>query len=117
MGISVEWDQVLKEGIADTVTYNPLGVSGSAISAAWIPEPEPNEFHEDGKWAVRSGRLVCKTSDVSSPSNRDTVTISGETWQVDDEMGIERDNSGGVILPLVIKTRIEVSGPDHRLRR
>ena len=101
----------------ETVTYNPLGVAGSAISAVWAPDSEPEEYFDDGKWSLRRGRLYCSTSDVSSPSNRDTVTIGGETWQVDDQRGIERDNCGGVTLPLVIKVRREVSGPEHRLRR
>jgi len=100
----------------ETVTYNPLGVTGSTITAVWEPDSEPEEYGDDGKWSKRRGLLYCSTSDVSSPSNRDTVTIGGETWQVDDERGIERDNAGGVTLPLVIKTRDEVSGPDHRKR-
>ena len=101
----------------ESVTYNPLGVAGSSITAVWEPDSEPEEYDEDGKWSKRRGSLYCSTVDVTSPSNRDTVTISGEEWQVEDGRGIERDNAGGVTLPLVLMVRREVSGPEHRLRR
>jgi hypothetical protein len=107
---------VVLDDFGESVTYNPLGVSGSAITAVWEPDSEPEELRDDGKWSLRRGLLYCSISDVSSPSNRDTVTIGGEEWQVDDERGIDRDNAGGVTLPLVIKTRLEVSGPEYRRR-
>lgn len=104
--------------LGEAVTYNPLGVAGSSITAILNPGPEREQFGDDGKWHIRAASVVCSDVDTSSPSNRDTFTIGGEEWQVDDEIGFEHDSPGGIVeFPLVIKTRIEVSGPDHRLRR
>ncbi len=117
MALSVEVDQILKDGLPDTVTYTADGESGVSISAIWMPYAEPEDYTDDGKWRIRRGNLFCSATDVASPSNRDTVTISSEVWDVDDSMGIHEDNTGGVTLPLVRKVRIEVSGPEHRIRR
>lgn len=116
MALSVEMDQILKDGLPDTVTYTADGEDAASISAIWMPDTEPEEYSEDGKWRFRRGNLLCAATDVASPSNRDTVTIGADTWQVDDEIGIHRA-AGGVTLPLVRKERIEVSGPEHRIQR
>jgi hypothetical protein len=117
VALPVEMDQILKDDLPDTVTYIAVGKAGVSISAIWMPDSEPEEYMDDGKWSLRRGDLLCATSAVTSPSNRDTVTISSVVWQVDDSRGIHRDNCGGVTLPLVRKVRIEVSGEGHRIRR
>ena len=105
------------ERFGQTVTYTATGESGVSITAEWDPDSEPEEYTDDGKWKYRRGDLYCSIVDVASPNNRDTVTIGGEVWDVDDSRGIARDNAGGVTLPLVRKERIEVSGPEHRIQR
>lgn len=117
MALPLEVDQIIKDGLADTVTYTATGGAGVSISAIWMPDAEPEEYTTDGKWRIRRGDLLCDSDDVASPSNRDTVTISSEVWDVDDERGIHRANPSMITLPLVRKERIEVSGPEHRRRR
>jgi len=117
VGISVEWDQVFKDGLTDTVTYTATGQAGVEISAILTREAATTEYLDDGKWRMRRRGAICQAEDVPTPSSRDTVTISGETWQVEDEDQVQRSDAGMVTLPMVIKTRDEVSGPDHRLRR
>jgi hypothetical protein len=117
MALAVEMDQILKDDMPDTVTYTAEGETGVSILGIWMPDAEPEERSHAGKWRFRRGNLYCSAVDVPSPSNRDTVTIAAETWEVDDEMGVHSDNAGGVTLPLVRKERIEVSGPEHRIDR
>ena len=107
----------IRDKLGETVTYNPLGVAGSEITAVLTSETAITEHLEDGKWRTRRCVATCQSSDVSTPSSSDTVTIDGETWQVDDEDQVEETRAGFVDLPLVLKTRIEVSGPEHRLKR
>lgn len=107
---------IILADFGETVTYTADGESGVSITAVWEMDSEPEEYDDDGKRCIRRGDLYCAVADVVNPSNRDTVTIGGETWAVEDERGIHRDNAGGVTLPLVLKTRIEVSGSEHRKR-
>ena len=66
-----------------SVTYNPLGVAGSAITASWSPRDVEPLYLNDGELQRKGGTLKCSPSDVTSPSDRDTFTISSVTYAVE----------------------------------
>lgn len=65
-----------------TVTYNPLGVAGSDITATWNPREAEPLYRDHDEVQRKGGILKCSPSDVTSPSDRDTFTISGADYAV-----------------------------------
>lgn len=64
-------------------TYNPLGVAGDTVELLWQPQDVVEAYSPDGSEVVRRGGTVrVLPSSVSSPSDRDTFTISGTTYAV-----------------------------------
>lgn len=65
-----------------SVTYNPLGVSGSAITAIVEPIRVVPTPKDDGIDNVKTRNVTASVADVPSPDERDTFTIDAATWYV-----------------------------------
>jgi hypothetical protein len=117
VGLSVETDQIFKDGMTDTVTYTATGQSGVSISAIVHEEATEVRSYDDGQKTTRTIEVMCLTSDVTSPSKKDTFTIGGETWQVDDEMPTRNENAGTITIPLVIYADLETWSRRERAER
>jgi hypothetical protein len=117
MGLSIEVDQMLKDGMPDTVTYTAYGESPASIPAIWTGEQARGGDYDDGTQEAAHGRIVCSSADVSSPDYRDTFAIGGETWRI--PQGEDRwfVRAGLITIELVKFDREEVSGPEYRIRR
>ena len=97
-----------------SITYTAYGVAGASITAIFSGTSTEVRIYDDGRRTVYVAEVYCSTTDVSSPDKRDTFTVSGTTWQVDDERMTVEDNAGGITLPLIRSSRKEASGPDFR---
>ena len=104
MGLTLETDQIFKDGMTDTASYTAYGEDAASISVIFSGASEEIRTHDRGQKKVRTATVVCLTSDVASPDKRDTFTISGEVWQVDDELESHDSNSGLIRIPLILKS-------------
>ncbi len=116
MGLELEADQVLKDGLTDSVTYTATGQSPVAISAVFHSETTAVRTYEDGQKTVRTAQVLCSTDDVASPDKKDTFAFGGDTWQVDDEMPSETD-AGMILIPLIIFADLETWARRERSER
>ena len=66
----------------ESVVYNPLGVTGSAVTAIVTEETSAPIEYDDGEQVVRRANFELLPSVVTSPSMRDTFTRGGEAWAV-----------------------------------
>jgi hypothetical protein len=89
-----------------TVTYTATGEDAASFSAVFGNETAEVRTYDDGQKTVRTAHVLCSTDDVASPDKKDTFTVGGVTWQVDDEMPSEKDG-GTIMIPLIIFAGLE----------
>lgn len=105
---------VLTFSHGETVTYKSGGTGdGTNITAIWNPGATIPGYYDDGEIDKSIGVVIASTSDVSSPSLRDTFTISSVTWACE-----EWEDDGPVIqLQLTRIARQRLGGDLSRNRR
>lgn len=77
------------DDFAESVVYAPAGKSPKTIKAI-ITYGEGDEYRGANSYGVKA-TMTCMVSDVSQPTNKDTVSIDGVTWGV---VGANKINDG-----------------------
>ncbi len=107
------WDVIASEhGVG--MTYSPKGGAASSITGTFTLSEIGPQLSDDGRNLIEDGMVIVSRSDVASPREGDTVTVSGITYNVKSAA-----NDGGNCVRLMVSRIIsgEKSARNARIER
>lgn len=101
--------------LGQSITYTPVGGSGSAINAVVSEEPEARNYAEDGVSINRVVKALIALDDVSDPDVGDKFTYDSTTFAVTE---VQRNPiTSKALLMGVAKPIAETRQQSARIRR
>jgi len=100
----------------ETVTYNPLGVAGSAIEAIVLRESVEPEYFSDGEQNTLNANVQCVKADVPAADDKDSFTFDGKTWAV---IKVADDSETSFLTEFEVRAFVQdrIGGDRERVRR